>query len=167
MRYKKWKQIKIVSDGCTDERAFHETSAFLERREMGTSSCQTVLRDVFETIRNILESPRIWSIWPGLHWILYNNDEHRARKWWRQTQINKSPTGILYRNPVWTRNIPKDIASFLIYKNNSVNIPLAINYWLPGFSFPFTTWNEIIISLDLRMKIKQRDNPRRYRGQKF
>lgn len=53
MRYMKWKQIKIVSDGCTDERAFHETSAFLERREIGTRSCQTVLRHVFETIRNI------------------------------------------------------------------------------------------------------------------
>ena len=62
MRYMKWKQIKIVSDGCTDERAFHETSAFLERREIGTGSCQTVLRHVFETIRNIHGSPRIRSI---------------------------------------------------------------------------------------------------------
>ena len=85
----------------------------------------------------------------------------------KASQINKSLTGILYRNPAWTRSIPKDIAGFLIYKNNSVNIPITINYRLPGFSFPFKNCNEIMISLDVRMKIKQRDNPRKYRGQQF
>ena len=121
-------------------------------------------------LRNYSKHPRKSSDTIDMIGVTLNFVEQRwakGKKVMKASQINKSLTGILYRNPAWTRSIPKDIAGFLIYKNNSVNIQITINYRLPGFSFPFKNCNEIMISLDVRMKIKQRDNPRKYRGQQF